>query len=209
MILGDIGDAAGDEPFDHRSHLPDILGGARLFGRRQAAKGCNVLVELALGRLRHFGDRLVQRKVGIVALGARIDLVVDVGDVADVDDVVRPVEVPQQAEQHVEHDDRPGVADMGEVVDGRTADVEPDRARIDRREILFPAGQGVVKTKRRAPSGGFGSGSLAGAILARNPRPGLAWIGRHRRNSSTIVSWSLTAQSGAARIGRMIASRWL
>ena len=65
------------------------------------------------------------------------------------------VDVPQQAEQHVEHDDRPGVADMGEVVDGRTANVEPDRARIDRREILFAAGQGVVKTKRRAPSGGF------------------------------------------------------
>ena len=101
MILGDIGDAAGDEPFDHRSHLLDVLGGARLFGRRQAAKGRNVLVELALGRFRHFGDRLVQRKAGMVALGARIDLVVDVGDVADVDDVVRPIDVPQQAEQHM------------------------------------------------------------------------------------------------------------
>jgi cysteinyl-tRNA synthetase len=50
------------------------LGGARLVGRRQAAKGCNVLVELALGRLRHLCDRLVQRQVGIVALGARVDV---------------------------------------------------------------------------------------------------------------------------------------
>ncbi len=64
MILGDIGDAAGDEPLDHRAHLLDILGGARLFARRQRAEGRNVLVELALGRFRHFGDRLVQRKVG-------------------------------------------------------------------------------------------------------------------------------------------------
>ena len=155
MILGDIGDAAGDEPFDHRSHLLDVLGGARLFGRRQAAKGCNVLVELALGRFRHLGDRLVKRKVGIVARRPRVDLVVDVGDVADVDDVVRSVDVPQQAEQHVEHDDRPGVADMGEVVDGRTANVEPDRPRIDGREILLAPGQGVMKTKRHASSDGF------------------------------------------------------
>jgi hypothetical protein len=30
----------------------------------------------------------------------------------------------QKPKQHVEHDDRPGVADMGEVVDGGSADVE-------------------------------------------------------------------------------------
>ena len=191
VILGDIGDAAGDEPLDHRSHFPDILRGARLVGRRQAAKGCNVLVELALGRLRHFGDRLVQRKVGIVALGARIDLVVDVGDVADVDDVVRPVDVPQQAEQDVEHDDRPGVADMGEVVDGRTADVDPDRARIDRREILFPAGQGVVKTKRRAPFRRL-PGRSRGVRTA-------GWTGRGHRETLQPSSRDLRAQSRAAR----------
>ena len=92
MILGDIGDAAGDQPLDHRAHGPDILGGARLVGRRERAERRNVLVELALGRLRHFGDRLVQRRGRVVAPGARIDLVVDVGDVADVDDVVRAVD---------------------------------------------------------------------------------------------------------------------
>ena len=127
MILGDIGDAAGDEPLDHVAHLPDILGGARLFGRRQAAESGDVVMELALGRLRHLGDRLVQRQIGIVARGARVDLVVDVGDVADVEDVVRAIEMAEQAEQHVEHDDRPGVADMGEVIDRRAADVEPHR----------------------------------------------------------------------------------
>src|ERR1700733_3304806 len=37
MILGDIGDAAGDEPVDHCPHLLDILGGAGLGGRRERA----------------------------------------------------------------------------------------------------------------------------------------------------------------------------
>ena len=121
----------------------------------EGAERRHVFVELALGRLRHLGDRLVERQGRIVALGARVDLVVDVGDVADVDDVIRAVDVPQQPEQDVEHDDRPGVADMRVVVDGRAADVEPDGLRVDRREILFAAGQSVVKTKRRRPSDGF------------------------------------------------------
>ena len=128
MVLGDIGDAAGDQPLDHRAHRVDIFGGARLDGRRQRAERRDVLVELALGRLRHLGDRLVEWQIGKVALGARVDLVVDVGDVAGVDDVVRAVDVAQEPEQHVEDDDRPGVADMGEVVDRRAADIEPDRA---------------------------------------------------------------------------------
>ena len=77
---------------------------------------------------RHFGDRLVEGQVGKVALGAGVDLVVDVGDVAGVDHVIGAVEMAQQAEEHVEHDDRPRVADMGEVVDRRAADIEPHRA---------------------------------------------------------------------------------
>ena len=123
--------------------------GARLEGRRQGAQRRDVFVELALGRLRHLGDRVVERQVRPVALGARVDLVVDVGDVADVDHMLGAVDMAQQAEQHVEHDHRPGVADMGEVVDGRAADIEPHRARVDRREILLPAGQRVVE-KRHA-----------------------------------------------------------
>ena len=34
------------------------------------------------------------------------------------------IEMAQQPEQHVEHDDRPGVADMGEVVDRGPADID-------------------------------------------------------------------------------------
>jgi hypothetical protein len=125
-------------------------------------------VELALGRFCYSGDRVVQGQVRPVALGARIDLVVDVGDVADVDDMLRPVGMAEQAEQHVEHDDRPRIADMGVVVDRRAADIETHRARVDRREILLPAGQRVVEAQRHRNCLGVG---LDGATKRR---PGLA-----------------------------------
>ena len=147
VILGDVSDAAADEPLDHRAHFADILRRARLMRRPQAAERRDILVELALGRLRHFGDRFVEREVGIVARGARVDLVVDVGDVAGVDDVIRAIEMAQEPEQHVEHDHRPRVADMGEVVDGGPADIEAHRVWIDRLEILLAAGERIVEAK--------------------------------------------------------------
>ena len=89
-----------------------------------AAERRHVLVELALRRLRHLGDRFVEGQVGVFALGARVDLVVDVGDVADVEDMLRAIAMAQEPEQHVEDDDRPGVADMREIIDRRPADVD-------------------------------------------------------------------------------------
>src|SRR6202034_3975780 len=74
---------------------------------------------------------------------------VDVGDVSRVDDMVGAVEMAQQPEQDVEHDDGPGVADMGEVIDRGPADVETHRPWVDRREILLAAGKGVVETQLR------------------------------------------------------------
>ena len=50
--------------------------------------------------------------------------------------MVRPINVAQEPEQHVEHDDRPRVADMGEVVDGGPADIEAHRLRVDRVKVL-------------------------------------------------------------------------
>ncbi len=150
VILGDISDAAGDEPLDHRPHRVDILGGARLVGRRQASESGDVVVKLPQRGFRHLGDRLVERKVWKVAGGARVDLVVDVGDVARVDHMVRPISVAQEPEQDVEHDHRPRVADMGEIVDGRPADIHAHRLRVDRREILLGAGERVVEAQRSA-----------------------------------------------------------
>jgi hypothetical protein len=81
-------------------------------------------------------------------VGPRVDLVFDVGDVAGVGDVLGPIEVPQQPEQHVEHDDGPRVADVGVVVDRRSAHIHADVLVVDRPERLLPARQRVVERER-------------------------------------------------------------
>ena len=90
-------------------------------------------------------DRLVERQVRIFLRRARVDLVVDVGDVAHVGDVLGAVEVPQQPEQHVEHDHRPRVADMREVVDRRPAHIHAHARGIERRERPLLARERIVE----------------------------------------------------------------
>ena len=152
VVLGDISHAARDEALDHRPHRRDVVGGARLDRRRQAAERRDVILELAARRLGDLGDRFVKRQIGIVARRARVDLVLDVGDVAGVDHMARPIDLAQQPEEHVEHDHRPGVADMSEIVDGRPADIDPHGRGIDRLERLLAAGQGVVEAQRHRTS---------------------------------------------------------
>ena len=139
MVFGDIGVAGFHEAVDQRDHLGDMFGRARLDARRQAAQRRNIFLEIIVGRLGQFADR--DAALG----GARVDLVVDVGDVAHIGDVALRIEMPQQAEQHVEHDDRPRVADMREVVDRRPAHIHAHARRIDRDEVPLGARQCIVQ----------------------------------------------------------------
>ena len=148
MVLGHIGAAVGEQPLDHGAHLADMLGRARFDGRREHAERTHICVELRLGLLGDLADRLVQRQVRIVLRGARVDLVVHVGDVADIGDMLGAVDVPQQTEQHVEDDDGPRIADMGVVVDRRPAHIEAHMRRIEGPKRLLPAGERIVKRKR-------------------------------------------------------------
>ena len=79
------------------------------------------------------------------------DLVVDVGDVADIDDVILAIEMPQQPEQHVEDDEGPRVADMDALIDRGAADVEAHPVRVDRLEHLLGARQRVVQFELHGP----------------------------------------------------------
>jgi hypothetical protein len=137
-----IGVALGDEALDHGDHLRDVLGGAGLDRGRQDAQGGDVRVELACRALREIADRdpLLPR--------ARVDLVVDVRDVAHVGDVGLAVDLAEQAEQHVEHDHRPCIADMGIIIDGGTADIHAHIRRVQGGELLLGAGQRVVEAQR-------------------------------------------------------------
>ena len=51
----------------------------------------------------------------------------------------------QQAIEHVEDDDRPRIADMGEVVDRRPAHIHAHVLRIDRREDFLLARKRIVE----------------------------------------------------------------
>jgi hypothetical protein len=84
---------------------------------------------------------------------------IDVGDVAGIDDVSGPVTTAQKPDQDVENHRRAGVADVGKVIDRRSADIEGHALRITGLEDPFGAGQGVVEHERH---GGGRSGLLAG-----------------------------------------------
>ena len=91
--------------------------------------------------------RAVSASIGMPSSpGARVDLVLDVGDVPHIGDM--RIELAQQPRQHVEHHHGPRIADMHQVVDRRPAHVHPDVVGIERHEPLLPARQAVVQEKR-------------------------------------------------------------
>jgi hypothetical protein len=143
MAIRRIGVAAGDQALDDRDHFGDMFGRPRLDIGGQAAQRRHILLEDSVGLFGEFAD-------GNPALGgAGVDLVVDVGDVADIGDMTRAIFFAQQAIKHVEDDQRTGVADMGEIIDRRPADIEPHIARVERRKDFPIASQGIVKFQGR------------------------------------------------------------
>ena len=145
FAIGVVGVAFCDQRFDDCDHPGDIIRRPRLMRRLKASQRLHILMKL-VGRL--FGDladRLVQRQVGKIAQGPRVDLVVHVGDVAHIGDVFRAIEMAQEAEEDVEDDDRACIADMGEVVDRRAAGVEAHIVLVDGGEDFLRAGERVVE----------------------------------------------------------------
>ncbi len=139
MAFDRIGMTAGDQPLDQRDHLRDMPRGARLhLWRIDAERGERGVI--AGGGAR--GDR-VDRLAGLG--GARVNLVVHVGDVADVGEA--RIEPAQQPRQHVEHDGGAGVAEMRHVVHRRPAHVHADMRGVERDEPLAPPAHAVVQVE--------------------------------------------------------------
>ena len=141
VALGLIGGVVADQPDDHGDDRFHGLSGPWLDRRRQGPQGRHVGVvgvEVAAG-----DDADVDALLG----GLQIDLVVHVGDVGRVDHMVFAVEPPQHAEQHVEGHHRPGVADMGVIVDRRSAHIHRHPLGIVGDEHALFAGQGVVQAQ--------------------------------------------------------------
>ncbi len=99
--------------------------------------------------------------------GAANGLVVDVGEVHDLGHT--PPEELEGPPQHVLEEKGPQVADVGEVVDGRPAGVDPGVARLDRLERLETAGQGVVQAQLRISHDASGSGIVPNPCRSGSP----------------------------------------
>ena len=139
MAIRHIGVAGGDQLPDHRHHLGDMIGRPRRHGGCKAAQRRDIFLIDAPGLFR-------QRADGLPTLGgAGVDLVVHVGDVADIGDMGIAEFTPQQPEQQVEHDRRARIADMGEVIDRRPAHIHAHARRIDRGEHPLLARQRIVE----------------------------------------------------------------
>ena len=113
-----------------------VCGRPRVDRRGEHVEGPEVLLELR--------DQALREPAGIHSqlLGARDDLVVDVGVVDDVPHgVAAPLEV---APDDVEDDGGHRVADVRAIVDGDAADVDANAARLDRLERLRAASLRVV-----------------------------------------------------------------
>ena len=135
---------AFDQPLDHRDDFVDVVRCARLHRGQQIAERPNVLVVRHREAFGEIGDRFAgfERRF--------VDLVVDVGDVAGVPHL--RIHGRQQPVQHVEHHRRPAIADVHQVVDGRTADVHRHAVGVERLERLFAPGEGVVQRDVHAES---------------------------------------------------------
>ena len=112
-----------------------MLGGAGLDRGLLAVQALGVLEVLGLEAL---GDLL---HGGALFLPFLDELVVNVGDVGNVDHLVAAV--LQITAQGIEHDQRAGVADVDVVVNRRAADVDAVLARHLRHKFFLLTGQGV------------------------------------------------------------------
>ena len=132
-----IGVARLDQALDHGDHLGDMIGGAGFFIGIQRAQRRHVLVKGLGGLFRQGvdGDRPF--------LGRGDDLVIDIGNISDIGDP--GIGGFKQPVEHVEHHHRPGVADMGAVIDGGTAHIHAHVLGIEGDEILLRPRKGVIE----------------------------------------------------------------
>ena len=138
-FLADIGVVLAHEAGDDLDHFRHMLRGPGLHARRKDVQRQHVGVVDVGKLLRDVRNRLA-------GVHRRLDqLVFDVGDVAREDDGAFAIGFHQQPAQHVKHDRRAGVADMGKVVGRRTADIDSDPLGILRLESALFARHGVVE----------------------------------------------------------------
>jgi hypothetical protein len=161
-VFGRVGVAVVLQALDHSQHLRHILGGAR-FG----VGTCNAERRLVL--MHRLDETAGQRRDRLAVLhGSTDDLVLDVGDVANVGHAIAAG--PQPALDRIEGDEHAGVAHMAIVVDRHAADVHANLPGLQRDEGFLAAGQRVVELQHAEIGSGVGGDDRDGGARVRRWR---------------------------------------
>ena len=144
-VVRRVGVPTVDKRLDHADHGADLLGGAGAHIGVEHIGGAHDADEL----VRELGRDLLGRAALLV--GAIDDLIVDVREVLGEGDLVAARDEP--AADHIEADERTGVADVDVVVDGGAAHVHADLALLDGAELFFFVCGAVVDLHRYLPLG--------------------------------------------------------
>ena len=95
------------------------------------------------------------RRIDALLFRRRDDLVVDVGDVARIDQALRTELMADQPRERVEDDGGPRIADMGASVDRRTAHIHGDPLAVHWDERALLARHGVVEADHSSSTFGL------------------------------------------------------
>ena len=80
------------------------------------------------------------------------DLVVNIGDITDVNDLITTGSQP--AHHHIKHNHHPGMANMTKVIDRHSTDIHLHLARLDGFKGLFRTTESVIDLQHRGYKGG-------------------------------------------------------
>ena len=149
LAAGLIGMALVDQRGNHLLHLGNIVRCPWLYRWLQATETAHIQMVLLRCSGRHQSNGLVKWHIGVIAGGADVYLVINIGDVAHIGDVFRTIEMAQQPEQQIKDDGRPSIADMGIIINRRTTDIHAHIVRINRLKRVLLTGQCIVQFQAR------------------------------------------------------------
>ncbi len=147
MIFGDIGDAQIDEPLNHVAHLRDMMSCTRLMVWLQTEECGNISMKLIRSLLGDFMDSHVKWQCRMVPCRTCVYLVVNVSNIARVNDMFRSILQPQETVEDIEYHSWSGISNMCVVPNGWAANIKANMRRIIGRELDFGSGQRIIKAK--------------------------------------------------------------
>ena len=195
MPVRHIGMPVRNQTLDHGNHSGDMGGGTRGIRRSQRAQCLHICVIPANGFIRAGADDLFERPRRAplpTAQGRRVDLVIHIGEIAHISYLVRPIDLAQQAVEHIKHHHRPRVAQMGALIDRGPAHIHAHVRRVEGGKILFAAGAGVVKSH-----GGMGHLYAGNSWPERRRLCPFVMFKRTKTNRPVDISGSNAAENGA------------